>query len=240
MRAPASLFPDPAAARAGAGARPRRLSVEGGGDETRGARGRARRRLGRRDRVRRRRSRRCVRAVPCAPQAGPAARAAAAAWSPGRGCATSSCATTCSTTSASTPFHPRELEARVKHLFWRTGRGTRPELVEYGDLMLNLETYQAAFAGRPLDLTYMEYELLKFLAVAPRQGVHPRDAALPRVGLRVLRRRAHRRRPHPTSAGQARRGARQPDPDGPVGRLPLRPEPLERLSTPDSARETGR
>ena len=27
----------------------------------------------------------------------------------------------------------------------------------------------------------MEYELLKFLAVAPRQGVHPRDAAVSRV-----------------------------------------------------------
>ena len=31
------------------------------------------------------------------------------------------------------PFHPRELEARLKHLFWRTGRGTRPELIEYID-----------------------------------------------------------------------------------------------------------
>src|SRR5439155_903837 len=30
------------------------------------------------------------------------------------------------------PFHPRELEARLKHLFWRTGRGTRPELIEDG------------------------------------------------------------------------------------------------------------
>ncbi len=39
-----------------------------------------------------------------------------------------------------TPFHPRELEARLKHLFWRTGRGTRPELIEYGELVLNLET----------------------------------------------------------------------------------------------------
>jgi DNA-binding response OmpR family regulator len=62
-----------------------------------------------------------------------------------------------------TPFHPRELEARMKHLFWRTGTGTRPELIEYGDLVLNLETYQAAVGGTPLDLTYMEYELLKFL-----------------------------------------------------------------------------
>src|SRR5436190_13827176 len=63
-----------------------------------------------------------------------------------------------------TPFHPRELEARLKHLFWRQGGGMRPELVEYGPLQLNLETYQASIGGRPLDLTYMEYELLKFLA----------------------------------------------------------------------------
>ncbi|MCA1691969.1 MAG: hypothetical protein LC733_07155, partial [Actinobacteria bacterium] len=56
------------------------------------------------------------------------------------------------------PFRPRELEARLKHLFWRTGTGTRPELIEYGPLVLNLETYQAAIGGRHLDLTYMEYE----------------------------------------------------------------------------------
>src|SRR5580698_577541 len=30
-----------------------------------------------------------------------------------------------------TPVQPRELTARLKHLFWRTGRGTRPELIEY-------------------------------------------------------------------------------------------------------------
>src|SRR5205814_939160 len=35
-----------------------------------------------------------------------------------------------------TPFQPVELEARLKHLFWRTGRGTRPELVECGPLVL--------------------------------------------------------------------------------------------------------
>ena len=56
----------------------------------------------------------------------------------------------------------------------------------------------------------------------PGQGLHPRDPAQPGVGLRVLRRRPHGRRPHPASAGQARRGARPPDPDGPLGRLPLR------------------
>ena len=79
-----------------------------------------------------------------------------------------------------TPFQPREIEARLKHLFWRTGRGTRPELIEYGALVLNLETYQAAIAGKPLDLTYMEYELLKFLATHPGK-VFTREVLLSRV-----------------------------------------------------------
>ncbi|MGQ0744998.1 MAG: winged helix-turn-helix domain-containing protein [Acidimicrobiales bacterium] len=78
------------------------------------------------------------------------------------------------------PARPTELEARLKHLFWRTGRGTRPELIEYDSLVLNLETYQAAVGGRPLDLTYMEYELLKFLATHPGK-VFTREILLSRV-----------------------------------------------------------
>ena len=78
------------------------------------------------------------------------------------------------------PFEPKEVEARLKHLFWRTGTGTRPELIEYAGLVLNLETYQAAIAGQPLDLTYMEYELLKFLATHPGK-VFTREVLLSRV-----------------------------------------------------------
>ena len=78
------------------------------------------------------------------------------------------------------PFHPRELEARLKHLLWRSGKGARPELVEYGPLVLNLETYQAVIEKRPLDLTYMEYELLKFLATHPGK-VFTRETLLSRV-----------------------------------------------------------
>ena len=78
------------------------------------------------------------------------------------------------------PVRQTELDARLKHLFWRTGRGTRPELIEYGPLVLNLETYQAAIGGRPLDLTYMEYELLKFLASHPGK-VFTRETLLSRV-----------------------------------------------------------
>jgi DNA-binding response OmpR family regulator len=78
------------------------------------------------------------------------------------------------------PWQNQELEARLAHLFWRTGRGTRPDLVEYGPLILNLETYQAVVSGRPLDLTYMEYELLKFLATHPGK-VFTREVLLSRV-----------------------------------------------------------
>ena len=78
------------------------------------------------------------------------------------------------------PFQPKELEARLGHLFWRTGRGSRPDLIEYGKLVLNLETYQAAVEGRPLDLTYMEYELLKYLAAHPGK-VFTREILLNRV-----------------------------------------------------------
>ena len=78
------------------------------------------------------------------------------------------------------PFHPRELEARLRHLLWRAGTGAGPEMIEHGGLALNLETYQAAIDGRPLDLTYMEYELLKFLAQQPGR-VFTRETLLSRV-----------------------------------------------------------
>ena len=120
------------------------------------------------------------------------------------------------------PARPEELVARLEHLFWRTGQSMRPDIIEYGPLMLNLETYQAAVAGRVLDLTYMEYELLRFLAGHPAK-VFTRETLLSRVwGYEYYGGRPHRRRPHPPPAGQARRGARPSDPDGALGRLPLR------------------
>lgn len=78
------------------------------------------------------------------------------------------------------PLNPSELASRLARLFWHTGRGLRPEIVEHGPLALNLETYQASVAGRVLDLTYMEYELLKFLASRPGR-VFTRETLLSRV-----------------------------------------------------------
>jgi DNA-binding response OmpR family regulator len=79
-----------------------------------------------------------------------------------------------------TPFHPAELEARLRHLLVTDFDLHRADLVEYGELTLNLETYQASISGRPLDMTYMEYELLKFLAQNPGK-VFTREMLLSRV-----------------------------------------------------------
>lgn len=79
------------------------------------------------------------------------------------------------------PSHPAELEARIRHLLAEEpDLDAEPEVVRYESLLLNLETYQAAIDGRPLDLTYMEYELLKFLASSPGR-VFTREVLLSRV-----------------------------------------------------------
>ena len=79
-----------------------------------------------------------------------------------------------------TPFHPSEVEARLRHLLTSDLDVHRADLVEYGELTLNLETYQASIEDRPLDMTYMEYELLKFLAQNPGK-VFTREMLLSRV-----------------------------------------------------------
>jgi DNA-binding response OmpR family regulator len=79
------------------------------------------------------------------------------------------------------PAHPSELEARIRHMLASGGTlELPPEVIHYESLELNLETYQAAIEGQPLDLTYMEYELLKFLASNPGR-VFTREILLSRV-----------------------------------------------------------
>ena len=77
------------------------------------------------------------------------------------------------------PFHPRELEARLAHLAAGSGDGST-EIITYGPLRINLDTYEAVVDEHPLDLTYMEYELLRFLASQPGR-VFTREALLNQV-----------------------------------------------------------
>jgi DNA-binding response OmpR family regulator len=78
------------------------------------------------------------------------------------------------------PYQLAELDARLRHLLWRAKQGEQSDLLSFGPLVVNLATYQVHVDGEPIDLTYMEYELLKFLATH-RGRVHTRQALLSRV-----------------------------------------------------------
>ena len=78
------------------------------------------------------------------------------------------------------PVDPRELAARLRHHLVLSGAPATSSVVEHAGLTVNLENYQAAIAGRVLDLTYMEYELLRFFATNPGR-VLTRETLLNRV-----------------------------------------------------------
>jgi DNA-binding response OmpR family regulator len=54
------------------------------------------------------------------------------------------------------------------------------DVLRRGSLILNLSTFQASVGGEPIELTYMEYQLLRFLASTPSR-VHTRQAILHHV-----------------------------------------------------------
>jgi len=69
---------------------------------------------------------------------------------------------------------------RLRHRLRRAGNESVAPRIEHGVLSMNLETYQASIDGRVMDLTYMEYELLRFLATNPNR-VFTRETLLSRV-----------------------------------------------------------
>jgi DNA-binding response OmpR family regulator len=68
------------------------------------------------------------------------------------------------------PFYPRELAARVRSLLRRSGARTRPSVLEFQDLTIDTASRQALLGGVPIELTAREFDLLEFLASAPRQA----------------------------------------------------------------------
>jgi DNA-binding response OmpR family regulator len=77
---------------------------------------------------------------------------------------------------------PAEVEARLRLARGRLAHAGAGEqgLVRAGDLTIDPDTYAARLRGRPLDLTYKEFELLKYLAQHPGR-VFTRDQLLREV-----------------------------------------------------------
>lgn len=78
------------------------------------------------------------------------------------------------------PFTAAEMSARIARARLLVHGVQGDEVVRVEDLELNLATYQVTVAGEPVDFTYVEYELLKFLMTHPRR-VFSREALLSRV-----------------------------------------------------------
>jgi len=72
-----------------------------------------------------------------------------------------------------------ELKLRLAMLARRTG-GAGEAMLKLGPLAINTETYQVTVSGRVLDLTYKEFELLRFLVSRPGR-VFTRSALLSEV-----------------------------------------------------------
>jgi DNA-binding response OmpR family regulator len=78
------------------------------------------------------------------------------------------------------PLDPDELAVRAARLAVGAVGVDPQELVIFKDLSLNLATYQATIGPSPVDLTFMEYELLRFF-VTNAGRVWSREQLLKRV-----------------------------------------------------------
>jgi DNA-binding response OmpR family regulator len=65
------------------------------------------------------------------------------------------------------PFSPKELAARVRAVLRRLPGERGPEEIKHGELSMNFTKHEAWFAGRPLNLTSVEFKLLGVLAKEP-------------------------------------------------------------------------
>jgi two-component system alkaline phosphatase synthesis response regulator PhoP len=65
------------------------------------------------------------------------------------------------------PFSPKELVARIWAVLRRLPGERGPEEIKHGELSMNFTKHEVAFAGKPLDLTSVEFKLLGVLAKEP-------------------------------------------------------------------------
>ncbi len=78
------------------------------------------------------------------------------------------------------PASSEELVARIRRAARRRAGAESSHIIRCGDLTIDQANYKVFIASRPVDLTYKEYELLRFLALN-QDKVCTRDTLLNRV-----------------------------------------------------------
>ncbi len=79
-----------------------------------------------------------------------------------------------------TPVAPEELALRLRRAVWRRTGVDAGSTLRFGDLVVDLANYKVFVAEAPVNLTYKEFELLRFL-LTNRGKVFTREALLNRV-----------------------------------------------------------
>jgi len=75
---------------------------------------------------------------------------------------------------------PAEVDARIRLAAGRTPRAEESAMIRAAGVVIDEASYSAKVYGRPLDLTYKEFELLRFLAAHPSR-VFTREQLLSEV-----------------------------------------------------------
>ncbi len=75
------------------------------------------------------------------------------------------------------PASPEELVARVRLLLWKHSKVDSDQLIRIGGLVIDLANYSVTISGESVELTYKEFELLRYLATH-RGKVFTREALL--------------------------------------------------------------
>jgi len=78
------------------------------------------------------------------------------------------------------PWEANEVIARIKRVLGRKENIDREDIIKCGDLVIDLAKCQVSLCGKPIILTFKEYQLLKFLA-NNKGKVFTRDVLLDKV-----------------------------------------------------------
>jgi len=73
------------------------------------------------------------------------------------------------------PVEPLEMEVRARRCLKLVGTGS--EIIKSGDMVIDLAQAEVYIGGKPVELTFKEYELLKFLATN-KNRVYKRETLL--------------------------------------------------------------
>jgi DNA-binding response OmpR family regulator len=78
------------------------------------------------------------------------------------------------------PREPNEVTVRIKRILKQKGSIDGEDIIKCGDLVIDLAKYEVSLNGKPIMLTFREYQLLKFLA-SNKGKVFTREALLNKV-----------------------------------------------------------